>query len=71
MIDQMASKILRQSHPKNNRLHASRSDYLLYFTVFNRKTAIFNGTTGCTLCRMSCCHKLKIAVLLFYSLSMS
>ena len=56
-------KILRQSHPKNNRLHASRSDYLLCFTVFNRKTAIFNGTTGCTLCRMSCCRKLKIAVL--------
>ena len=54
---------LEAASAKNNRLHASRSDYLLCFTVFNRKTAIFNGTTGCTLCRMSCCRKLKIAVL--------
>ena len=63
MIDQMASKNPETKPSKNNRLHASRSDYLLCFTVFNRKTAIFNGTTGCTLCRMSCCRKLKIAVL--------
>ena len=59
-LEDIYKEVFSLEHPETQNL---MTDYLLCFTVFNRKTAIFNGTTGCTLCRMSCCRKLKIAVL--------